>query len=105
MYTIFFFKEKAAYELRISDWSSDVCSTDLTAQQRADSAQRRQHYQQRMTGVFARLRIEDVEPPHEIERPPPARANRLDLARVRSAERRVGKECVSTFRSRWSTYH
>src|SRR3546814_458744 len=35
-----------------------------------------------MTGVFARLRIEDVEPPHEIERPPPARANRLDLASV-----------------------
>src|SRR3546814_12883078 len=26
---IFFFKQKAAYELRISDWSSDVCSADL----------------------------------------------------------------------------
>src|SRR3546814_5091724 len=26
---IFFFKEKTAYELRISDWSSDVCSSDL----------------------------------------------------------------------------
>src|SRR3546814_4282693 len=30
----FFFKQKAAYELRISDWSSDVCSSDL---QRAQS--------------------------------------------------------------------
>src|SRR3546814_10378021 len=28
----FFFKQKTAYEMRISDWSSDVCSSDLTAQ-------------------------------------------------------------------------
>src|SRR3546814_6870188 len=27
--TIFFFKQKTAYEMRISDWSSDVCSSDL----------------------------------------------------------------------------
>src|SRR3546814_1433651 len=26
---LFFFKQKAAYEMRISDWSSDVCSSDL----------------------------------------------------------------------------
>src|SRR3546814_5762764 len=31
-YLIFFFKQKTAYEMRISDWSSDVCSSDLTAQ-------------------------------------------------------------------------
>src|SRR3546814_15324577 len=29
MVLIFFFKEKTAYEMRISDWSSDVCSSDL----------------------------------------------------------------------------
>src|SRR3546814_1903980 len=29
MYCIFFYKQKTAYELRISDWSSDVCSSDL----------------------------------------------------------------------------
>src|SRR3546814_2764248 len=29
MYNIFFFKQKTAYEMRISDWSSDVCSSDL----------------------------------------------------------------------------
>src|SRR3546814_1396820 len=29
MYTCFFFKQKTAYEMRISDWSSDVCSSDL----------------------------------------------------------------------------
>src|SRR3546814_2332687 len=28
---IFFFKQKTAYEMRISDWSSDVCSSDLAA--------------------------------------------------------------------------
>src|SRR3546814_4800085 len=30
-YVLFFFKEKTAYEMRISDWSSDVCSSDLQA--------------------------------------------------------------------------
>src|SRR3546814_10190160 len=29
--SIFFFKQKTAYEMRISDWSSDVCSSDLLA--------------------------------------------------------------------------
>src|SRR3546814_19823895 len=29
---VFFFKQKTAYEMRISDWSSDVCSSDLLAQ-------------------------------------------------------------------------
>src|SRR3546814_10605573 len=30
MYVFFLFKQKTAYEMRISDWSSDVCSSDLT---------------------------------------------------------------------------
>src|SRR3546814_3358416 len=30
-YFFFFFKQKTAYEMRISDWSSDVCSSDLDA--------------------------------------------------------------------------
>src|SRR3546814_1655946 len=30
MVLFFFFKQKTAYEMRISDWSSDVCSSDLT---------------------------------------------------------------------------
>src|SRR3546814_7072104 len=29
MFFVFFFKQKTAYEMRISDWSSDVCSSDL----------------------------------------------------------------------------
>src|SRR3546814_6604429 len=31
MFVFFFFKQKTAYEMRISDWSSDVCSSDLEA--------------------------------------------------------------------------
>src|SRR3546814_17905490 len=37
MFVFFFFKQKTAYELRISDWSSDVCSSDLLP----DALQRR----------------------------------------------------------------
>src|SRR3546814_10479984 len=33
----FFFKQKTAYEMRISDWSSDVCSSDLTAYTGSDT--------------------------------------------------------------------
>src|SRR3546814_2588345 len=33
MYVFFFFKQKTAYEMRISDWSSDVCSSDLQRHQ------------------------------------------------------------------------
>src|SRR3546814_8758063 len=34
MTVFFFFKEKTAYEMRISDWSSDVCSSDLVLKDR-----------------------------------------------------------------------
>src|SRR3546814_6561884 len=30
LFSVFFFKQKTAYEMRISDWSSDVCSSDLS---------------------------------------------------------------------------
>src|SRR3546814_7082575 len=36
---IYFFKQKTAYEMRISDWSSDVCASDLDLQVRADQDQ------------------------------------------------------------------
>src|SRR3546814_9535643 len=35
---VFFFKQKTAYEMRISDWSSDVCSSDLDDQAGIDPA-------------------------------------------------------------------
>src|SRR3546814_2703212 len=37
MYCFFFFKQKTAYEMRISDWSSDVCSSDLNEMLALDS--------------------------------------------------------------------
>src|SRR3546814_9433222 len=39
----FFFKQKTAYEMRISDWSSDVCSSDLAALRRGHRADRIRH--------------------------------------------------------------
>src|SRR3546814_12143055 len=36
--SVFFFKQKTAYEMRISDWSSDVCSSDLLANQHCVAA-------------------------------------------------------------------
>src|SRR3546814_1870475 len=36
MFIVFFFKQKTAYEMRISDWSSDVCSSDLNNLQLVD---------------------------------------------------------------------
>src|SRR3546814_8995677 len=38
IYVFFFFKQKTAYEMRISDWSSDVCSSDLRARRRLRAA-------------------------------------------------------------------
>src|SRR3546814_3078474 len=38
MFVFFFFKQKTAYEMRISDWSSDVCSSDLRPDEAAHAA-------------------------------------------------------------------
>src|SRR3546814_2311552 len=113
---MFFFKQKTAYEMRISDWSSDVCSSDL------------------IINELVRVRDEFIahgdptgrfDPPHStlnIGRIKGGTAHNivaehcmiefgmrgvpgLDLEAVRSEERRVGKECVSTCRSRWSPSH
>src|SRR3546814_15591587 len=43
MYFFFFFKQKTAYEMRISDWSSDVCSSDLLVEQLSARAVHRQY--------------------------------------------------------------
>src|SRR3546814_5119359 len=82
----FFFKQKTAYEMRISDWSSDVCSSDLIL---ATVGQWSGFYLSQLHGAGAQLRA------------PPGTHH----AALRSEERRVGKECVSTCRSRWSPDH
>src|SRR3546814_2359562 len=83
----FFFKQKTAYEMRISDWSSDVCSSDLLAAAAGG-----------IRVAAAGFRVAAA------ARSPPTLARGLCITR-RSEERRVGKECVSTCRSRWSPYH
>src|SRR3546814_8309189 len=105
---VFFFKQKTAYEMRISDWSSDVRSSDL---QKAllvglsDGLQRRSIRHPEPRGVLrALLRLvfgQRGAPPLADPKLEALRA----LAMDRSEERRVGKECVSTCRSRWSPYH
>src|SRR3546814_7077847 len=94
LFLFFFFKQKTAYEMRISDWSSDVCSSDLMAPVPAHilAAQPILHAH---PGLF----IDVVEFRHH------RRGHGRAAVHVgRSAERRVGKECVSTCRSRWSPY-
>src|SRR3546814_7311578 len=87
---VFFFKQKTAYEMRISDWSSDVCSSDLIARAVgiAETSCNGRHDDD---GSLTRLLQQRDGLLGDIER--------------RSEERRVGKECVSTCRSRWSPYH
>src|SRR3546814_3100906 len=93
----FFFKQKTAYEMRISDWSSDVCSSDLSAASAAGTDASSVISKSFLLGA-SRSRSEG---PHARDG-----GHRSDDASViRSEERRVGKECVSTCRSRWSPYH
>src|SRR3546814_20429224 len=102
--------------MRISDWSSDVCSSDL--QHEIARFEVRIHLRQRIfTGhalgrnlralLLGQMRLTDKPQPEPqsgdigfkivlFEEHPAQRS---------SEERRVGKECVSTCRSRWSPYH
>src|SRR3546814_19130821 len=106
--------------MRISDWSSDVCSSDLARQGQDRSRQPRLQLQT--------LPLLGEPNGRDLIGPPPkgpgpcrkagtdsgksARSSALapDQAKAtvkpwRSEERRVGKECVSTCRYRWSPYH
>src|SRR3546814_3522002 len=48
----FFFKQKTAYEMRISDWSSDVCSSDLAQLPEAATLDRTEEVIRRMTDIM-----------------------------------------------------
>src|SRR3546814_2505572 len=110
---IFFFKQKTAYEMRISDWSSDVCSSDLLDARPGEADGEhvvRQHRAvaagaedlldvavpgEAFTAVGGLGHVEAAVLPHQV---------RIGDGR-RSEERRVGKACVSTCRSRWVAAH
>src|SRR3546814_3351307 len=112
----FFFKQKTAYEMRSSDWSSDVCSSDLDwqanggtiiaveridqpvqlAQQIADMFHLRQS-----EGRAKRLQstVDTT-----VAAQPSRRQDIEFLFLARSEERPGGQECAHTSRSRWSPY-
>src|SRR3546814_10763748 len=108
---IFFFKQKTAYEMRISDWSSDVCSSDLNwfaawgvwvldVYGFGDRVKL-------LDGGRKLWEARDLELTTDL---PSFEATSIKLPERdntlrRSEERRVGKECVSTCRSRWSPVH
>src|SRR3546814_20536526 len=97
--------------MRISDWSSDVCSSDLLARYRGF------HLDRGLVGhhvgelLVLLDRVADLDVPLDDLGLGNAFADVGQLefvarhGRSRSEERRVGKECVSTCRSRWSPYH
>src|SRR3546814_11066685 len=98
--------------MRISDWSSDVCSSDLMSMADAREGANRDRYELVERSLFL--------PEHDAFRETVRRFVEKELVPQhgqwekegvvprevwRSEERRVGKECVSTCRSRWSTYN
>src|SRR3546814_16144146 len=104
--TFFFFKQKTAYDMRISDWSSDVCSSDLPARQ---IALPHLHISGKHGPVLPVLHLDAVGVHiHRLLAVMTLQhGNGLPHGgpRQRSDERRVGKECGSPCRSRWSAYH
>src|SRR3546814_16452978 len=98
--------------MRISDWSSDVCSSDLPGPGFSNDlgfphALCQQRLPQHLVG-FVRPAVEQIFP-FEIQR---RAGSSGEIAAPgqrggtsRSEERRVGKECVSTCRYRWSPFN
>src|SRR3546814_4279036 len=116
IFIFFFFKQKTAYEMRISDWSSDVCSSDLRGVEGGIAADERhvaqaeaEHAARRDCHVARLLRL--VCPPVPVAAD--LQCLRVGVGEVvsqergvrRSEERRGGKEWVSTCRSWWSPWH
>src|SRR3546814_10924279 len=97
--------------MRISDWSSDVCSSDLLqlTSERGHILRARYHHY-----PVTRLRSKPPPGSHASAYPEPvrqqqgraehheARQQRVADEQLRTEERRVVKECVSPCRSRWS---
>src|SRR3546814_14691130 len=94
--------------MRISDWSSDVCSSDLAQ----ELARRIKNEVRAVTGglvcsigISPNKLLSKIG--SELDKPDGLTILSADdlRRRIRSEERRVGKEGVSTCRSRWSPYH
>src|SRR3546814_2224404 len=99
-YGIFFFKQKTAYEMRISDWSSDVCSSDLV------------HLRDDRKGTAWTSKVESFRLARHLTTRALLHGDSSDDSSKpavnlswRSEERRVGKGCVRPCRSGWSPYN
>src|SRR3546814_12348461 len=94
--------------MRISDWSSDVCSSDLGVGHRSahrdDSAFTGPLQPEGPRAVSALGELATHVGRYVTDAWHPILENRV-VHEHRSEERRVGKEWVSTCRSRWSPYH
>src|SRR3546814_13415781 len=116
----FFVKQKTAYEMRISDWSSDVCSSDL----HYGTQEQKDHYLPRLadgrevpcfglTGPFAGSDATSIPDYGIICQGEWNGASVLGIKltfdkrsiTLRPEERRVGNECVSPCRYRWPPDH
>src|SRR3546814_14707630 len=84
--------------MRISDWSSDVCSSDLPPCRFRGAAPCACPWRSSLQSCRC-----PSSAPHGRPTAAPCAARLPSSAR--SEERRVGQECVSMCRSRWSTYH
>src|SRR3546814_19175167 len=98
--------------MRISDWSSDVCSSDLHRglMSRVFTPRRMAALEDQVRAFCARsldplVGADRFDIIAELATVMPMRVIGVLLGIPRSEERRVGKECVSTCRSRWSPYH
>src|SRR3546814_17858976 len=101
--------------MRISDWSSDVCSSDLSLVLTIDSKLQRiaEEAFGVQRGALVAINPTNGEVLAYVSQPtfdPNLFVDGIDTEswkahNERSEERRVGKECVSKCRSRWSPYH
>src|SRR3546814_7621664 len=118
MVVLFFFKQKTAYEMRISDGSSDVCSSDLNRTVKNYSEHYSALYQKRLQGMVERRLTQAILAIGSFWFTAWVNAGQPSLQNLeyralspeekqleRSEERRVGKECVSRCESRWSAVH
>src|SRR3546814_15323598 len=100
--------------MRISDWSSDVCSSDLI-EALVDTLEQVEVWPVKTNAAFLSraaadpdFRAGEVDTafiPSKIDSLVPDATPAAAVWNLRSEERRVGKEWVSTCRSRWSPYH
>src|SRR3546814_3872660 len=87
---VFFFKQKTAYEVRISDWSSDVCSSDLQGRSRSSRSRSSQARARAMIGAAMHVSALSVEAHGrrtELVLPPRGADDRL----VGAVRRQIGR--------------